>query len=257
MLAAAAGVRLAATAGAVLLLFLPPPAQVTLGLCGLSAWCSRSSAAARWSRPSRSSWPPGDLAGAGWVLVGPAAPFYAAGLIGVVRGPGQPRRGLAARDAGDVPAEPSASGCRPAAGARLVVRLAGAAGRGDRRRRQRRRRDRADRAVPDRHRRSARPSGGCSGPRRPWPWRCRVLRADGQPDAAHGHCSAPAEPAIASPLFVPAAQPGWSRSSPRCTTRSPPGPCSAWSCCTCGTGGRPRRTAAGSGGCWSARWARW
>ena len=30
----------------------------------------------------------GDLAGAGWVLVGPA-PFYAAGLVGVVRGPGR------------------------------------------------------------------------------------------------------------------------------------------------------------------------
>jgi hypothetical protein len=34
----------------------------------------------------------GDLASAGWVLVGPA-PFYAAGLVGVVRGPG---RGVAA-----------------------------------------------------------------------------------------------------------------------------------------------------------------
>ena len=38
----------------------------------------------------------GDPAGAGWVLVGPA-PFYAAGLIGVVPPAGPPRRGLAAR----------------------------------------------------------------------------------------------------------------------------------------------------------------
>jgi hypothetical protein len=30
----------------------------------------------------------GDLAGAGWALVGPA-PFYVAGLVGVVRGPGR------------------------------------------------------------------------------------------------------------------------------------------------------------------------
>ena len=72
---------------AVLLLFLPPPASHTgpmravcvvlavVGGCALAAAVATELAM-------------GDLAGAGWVLIGPA-PFYLAGLIGAFRWPGR------------------------------------------------------------------------------------------------------------------------------------------------------------------------